>query len=653
MKTKNETIFLKASIWALILFMCSNTSLSGQILDYQNKVTIVLRDGTPITMYGKARSRDNRFTGDYYYLPTNLRLSQRPDGTPEFLFVKYTTDEKADVGGVQGAIMHFLMEWGLTPRQEAEAQRRLKEKLDELKTADSNFADAAVNPKLLGPVDVYADGDKSFRIISASLSDPAVATVLSSGKAPPIPGAKAAVAAKLDKNTAQLLATTFEKNRSITDVSIELNFKYNVLFPAVDGQIVINWEEVQSYFEKTNAKFTSKGKKKSRDDRFTYDEAKEIYSELLESKAVDVQIDRNTTDDETANKVVESFLEVFLGALSDRDMDGPPSQPSKEEQSENPNIKRGKSYVFNYTKATSRFKRKMEVYNLKYRVAIPKTVPVTGNLGSWYDGVRNNRQCVSSVILNDPFYQHREINLILDLEAEEMFGKEVNYVTVNVRKRRSNGNPFNDAITFDRTSVAKGGTLQSLSYSRGDDSNSEPYEYKAQWGLRGGHIYPENPQWIRGDWQGVNLAPPIKPRLIEFEAPDLDELKSVGITRATLQLRYKKFGKEHHSNVPLTVSKGQPLVEHMIFTDRDQQGYAYRVIVHHREKGRKVLQKWDANINDDYVVVSIPEKLKKNNSFWDKLPKALNNLTGSKESEIKTNTILDKFANVLDVFRDN
>ena len=53
-------------------------------------------------------------TNRYYYLPpgSSLRLSKRParpgqseaERTPEFLFVKYTTEERAEAGGVQGGI---------------------------------------------------------------------------------------------------------------------------------------------------------------------------------------------------------------------------------------------------------------------------------------------------------------------------------------------------------------------------------------------------------------------------------------------------------------------------------------------------------------------------------------------------------------------
>ena len=69
------------------------------------------------------------YTGEYYYLPANLRLSKRTDSTPEFLFLKYTTEETVEAGGVQGALMHFLMEWGLTADQEKELQAKLTVKI--------------------------------------------------------------------------------------------------------------------------------------------------------------------------------------------------------------------------------------------------------------------------------------------------------------------------------------------------------------------------------------------------------------------------------------------------------------------------------------------------------------------------------------------
>src|SRR5690606_16015935 len=113
----------------------------------------------------------------------------------------------------------------------------------------------------------------------------------------------------------------------------------------------------------------------------------------------------------------------------DKDATSSPTPPSEAEAAAKPNTKYGSQYVYNQSKAESRFQRQHEVYNLNYRVAVPKSYSLTGNLGSWYDGVRDNPKCISTLNMNDPFYKHRDINLILDIKAENMFGTEVNYVT--------------------------------------------------------------------------------------------------------------------------------------------------------------------------------------------------------------------------------
>ncbi len=66
---------------------------------------------------------------EYYYLPVNLRLSKRPDtGVPQFLFLKYVTEEREDQGGISGALLHFLMEWGLTEELRKECETLLQAK---------------------------------------------------------------------------------------------------------------------------------------------------------------------------------------------------------------------------------------------------------------------------------------------------------------------------------------------------------------------------------------------------------------------------------------------------------------------------------------------------------------------------------------------
>jgi hypothetical protein len=178
---------LQYIILLLAALMLSAQGLNAQVLDYQNKVEIVLNDGTHVILYGKAKSLNNTYTGEYYYLPAGLRLSHRTDGTPQFLFLKYTTEQRAEAGGAQGGLIHFLMEWGLTQAQLQEAQTKLVTRIADLAKTPGSPYKGIQNPKIMGAVDVYTE-DESFRIISASLTDADDARLITSGSAPTLPG---------------------------------------------------------------------------------------------------------------------------------------------------------------------------------------------------------------------------------------------------------------------------------------------------------------------------------------------------------------------------------------------------------------------------------------------------------------------------------
>lgn len=580
----------------LLAIFAYHNPLQAQALDYNNRVSLELRDGTAVVLYGRANTRNNEANNDFFYLPTNLKLSRRPDGVPEFVFLKYTTEEQLDAGGVQGALMHFLMHWGLSRDQVSEAEQQL---------AGMGYK----NPKVKGAADVFVDNEKSFRIISASLNDPS-AQLITSGMAPPLPGSKVAVASKMDKNTAQLLAATFEKSRSITDVSIEMIFQYNVLLPAVNGNITIHWDRVDSLIQSVDARYTRNDRdtKTDKDDRYTLRQMDSLYKVAQETKAVEVSIDKLTTDDATADMVVEQFLNVFVEALTERDMDAPPSAAGNDLDDFIGDNQKGAYFKLDKDRYELRIARQTEVYNLNYRTTITKTMTVTANLGEWYDGVRDNPRCVASINLNDPFFQHRDINFILDLDAADMFDTEVNYVTVNVRKQRDEGNDFSEKLTIDKQFIEQHGVKAVLSYARGEDSNPDLYQYQTQWSLRGGEIYPDDPPWIEGAWEGVTLTPPVKPVMIRFET-DLDEMEALDLRNVTLQLRYIRFGKETESNVNISLYSQDPFAERTIFLDKDTKGYAYRMVFTHKEKGIMAMP-WESKINTNYVFAVIPEELK-------------------------------------------
>ena len=700
----------------LILFSLfyTCTFISAQALDYQNVITVILDDGTPVTLYGRAGddrimrtesmsmdgmgfnvkynksttdkpestnnvggykvnssvpdmkySDDYYFTGDYYYLPTNLRLGMKPDKTPEFLFMKYTTEERADVGGIQGALMHFLMEWGLTPKQEADLQKKVVARVDDLKnnTSLKEKFSKVIKAVVTGPVKLKAD-ENSFRIISATLADKNLApTVITSAKAPVLPGQKAAVATRLDKNGAQLLAATFEKSRSISDVSLELRYKFNVLMPAFKGFVTIDYSKMEGlYQELVKNGSVKQDDKDDEDNYFDVTGRDELVRQMMSAKVVDVSLTDMSPDNPNSKILIDAVMSIVLASMSVEGKEGRGKAQFDEKEDKPDEGKVGNTVHIDIKRLRSRMERGKEIINLNYRMAIAEEVVLTGNLGSWYNGVRDNPKCISTVNLNDKFFQHRDVNVILDLDAEDMMGKEVNFVTVNVRKKRKKIDPetgqklndYSEAVTFDRKQMEKGSNRYAFTYSKAQDEDPDTYEYKMKWSLRGGVEFPVNDtSWTKGTWQGLTLAPPVKPRTVKFET-DLDDLKELGIKNVTMQLRYKKFGNEVETIMNIPVSGGVASTEKIIYMDRNTQGYAYRLVFTHKESG-PLATEWDAKINTDYIYAIIPKALRaKDPTILEKMIEAgkIITQTDGTGAVSKEQKVLDKFKKAIEVFED-
>jgi hypothetical protein len=574
---------------------------SALVLDDENRLTVTLADGTAITLIGEAAPAATARTSNYYYLPSPglLRLARRPDGTPEFLFLKFTTDARADKGGLSGGLMHFLMEWSLSPEQETELRAKL--------------AAAKAGAQLLGAVPLEPEGESgSFQIVSASLSDKTLTpTVVNSGKAPPLPGGRVAAAARMTAEGAQLMAATLEKSRSIADVSIALNYRYSVLTPAVRGRVTVDWTKLQEESDRLRTSYKKDGGGCllwwCGSPTYTYKEVREQFRFLEENKVVVWQLDEMLAD-ERAAKIRDAFLQYLLNLTAEPPAPSePPPPPAEQQQAAASGNKQGRRYTFSQTTLKKVSERKTESLDLNVRLSVKWPHQLVANLTSWYEPVRNNPRCVAAVNLADPFFQHRDIHFILDLDAREMFDEAVNYVTVNVRKRRSAGIPFEDRVTIDAKHVKEHGINATVTYARGEDRDPDAYEYKAQWSLKGGLVHPPSPGWQRGSWEGVTLSPPVVPRTIEVEG-DLAAMAASGITRVTVQVHYPKFGREMEENIHVSPAANEPLVRRKIFMDRGARGYAYRLVVNHKTEGKLALP-WSAQVGDDYVYAAIPENL--------------------------------------------
>lgn len=668
----------------LFLTLCLLNQTRAQLLEYGSNVDIKLSDGTSvncirqmsdemITLDKDGKPNPLKPMNNYYYLPTNLRLGSRPDGIPEFLFTKFTTESRT---GVSGAIMHFLMEWGLTQAQQVEVDELLKKK------TGNNEA------KVMGPVDLSKE-DGGFQIISATLSDKSMATAILNGSAPVVAGGKVAVATRLTADGAQLLASSFEKAKSIADLSIELRYKYTLIIPAFKAKMIYDWSRIKqltdtsSYDKKNEMKKTRNdipwyyyfnpitlaagGLSTNTTNVITETQFRSVMDSLMEKKIV--YMDMIETTNENPEKIAAirtAFLDMFLKQFTTAN-ENPEisalSEDGKTKPKEGGALDKVGDFVSGAFDAitgstnskelsikNSLFQKvsqgKREEINFKSRLPLTREIAITGNLASWYNGVRDNKSCVNSVNLNDPFFQYRDIRFIMDLEGKEMFEKEINYVTINARKKRTAGNSFEDRVTMDAKYFAEKGIQASMSYARGEDKDPDAYEYMTQWSLRGGNVYPKDGVWQKGQWEGVTLTPPIKPVNIDFEA-DIDELKAANFTRVILQVRYSKFGEEVEENIPISVAKNEANVSKQIYMDRNTKGYAYRLVFNNKESG-KMATEFSSKINDNYVYAVIPSELKlKDSPGYNKAVEAAKSIAQpGADGKVTTGKVLDAFKDI-------
>jgi len=277
-----------------------------------------------------------------------------------------------------------------------------------------------------------------------------------------------------------------------------------------------------------------------------------------------------------------------------------------------PDIKHGVYFKFNRRFAENVIEKRKQVFNLNYSTTFRHSYQLTENLGTWYDAVRNNPKCVSVILLNDPTFLHRDVNIVLDGTIEEMLEqKELNSINIKLRKTRDaeDAYPFNEDLIVDSRYLGEkneGSNRLSFTYSKARDSKPEVYEYKLKYSFKGGNTYIPDTAWTKGDWGMLEINPPIYPFNITFES-SLEDMEAAEIRNVAIQLRYNKFGEEVETVVNIRTSKGEPFLEKTIFMDKNAKGYAYRLLFYHPEG--IMATDWEARFSTGYVYANIPQEL--------------------------------------------
>ncbi len=588
-------------------------------VQYGRHVDLKLKDGTTVRCFPAATKDPEKASKNYYYLPTNPHISKNPDGTPRFSMVRFVTDKSKEAGGTEGAILHFMVEYGLSKKQQKEVAKLLKKKIK--------------GAKLKGAValEVGAEGN-SFNVVSATLNDKGfTSTLITSGKAPIMEGQQVAVAARLDAYGATLLAKSLEQ--PTTDISVVFDLKYVVKLPAYDVRVKIDYDkyhEVESEHTETREKKVKRKKywnpkwynpfkvSTRKTTTLTEEEQTRALDYLQESGVVTFDYvqhvpdaDKEIVESGLYKIVLESFFDMQkrLGEPSEEELMDEGEEGDKEaEAARRKAAAKVNKYKYTVFQRKEIKRKSTQTLHLKKVIARYEQHTMTGNVGTWYAKYKDNPKLIVEVNLDDPFFQRRDMRFVIDNEAYDIFNDMVNYATVQVRVPREGQRPFIDELTIDKKYLEKSGQTAMLTYARmGDDE--QLYDYAVQWSLRGGHLYPKKPKWKKGELMAVTLAAPVSPLTIEAEA-DTDELEEMGVARVSIELRYKRFGKKYTDRKGLAISPaaGEPVVNKVIYRDADSDRLEYHLIYHHKKLGKIADNRWRP-VEGDYVYCAPTELL--------------------------------------------
>ncbi len=543
--------------------------------------------------------QDASDSSNYYYLPPAPRVSERKDGGLELLVIKFV-DPKGDTSG---GLFHMLVSLSLPAEDLKQLQTDLK----------------AIKPdaRISGPVPLMQEKEASFSIISGTLKDKNFTTsIISSGRAPVTPGSKAAVAATLSAHGATLLFESLQKPTS--DVSVALRTYYEAVLPSFEAKVHAEVSTVYTHFSKL----------KNVQDGYSKKQVRNIVDELVRTGDIKVDVMDRMPDD-TANKAMQSLVDLITGKLTEVIFDqktGFTAIPEKEKAVEKGQIKGRQKKGFlaklftstgnqkYFTDSQYVLKKREDInravfnINLTRRAVIKVPVDTAGNISGLYKEFSDNPEMFRVVNLSDPAFQKRELFFRIDGEYIGAFEKIMNYAGISIKKTYKGQADATGELIFTREDIRDGRLSKSWKYARLGESSTDwlNYNFRTTWSIQGQHKVrqPEDPdKWIQSADPIITIAPPLERTDLEVDA-DRFLFEDADMRSATIEIRYKIFGKEKKQRLAvMRATDAESVTSVVLFHDPDT-GIQYRVNWY-PTKGKPDKGQWQ-NMEDSYLALSPP-----------------------------------------------
>lgn len=519
----------------------------------KNLSAIVKYDEGGVIIMGVQFLQDRENTKDYYYIPTYPRLSMKDDKTLEFLCMKYVGANQETSGG----LFHALIQFTLPDSILNVLQKKLSQKVP--------------GARIAGPVPMMqpqqADGENfqpSFEIVSAVLNnregkDAFTRTLVASGFAPLTPGSKAAVAALLNQQGATILWNSLTGPTS--DISVSVHGYYEAAIKAYNATVTANMSTVYQHLSRFKNK--QEGYKKV--------QIRQALDSLAQTGGIKVEVFDRTQTAGIPAKDMESILNTVTAKLTELMFDNKtgwsqtpqkvnamegidvPGKQTKQERGTFGEIAdaAGDIMLSNATQGISGllFPKKDKYNNPQYvtddeyilkdikdisqhsfYLNLTKTttikVPIhsSGNIGGIYQEMGTDPRYFRIVNMNDPDFQKREIHFQIDGEFVDAFDDMINFVTVNFRKKYSNGQQdVTEQLFFNAKDMKEGVNLKNVSYPRLGLQSSDwlDFEYQLTWSLKGNtktiHYPSDESEWIKSNSPAISLSLPFKKEFVEID----------------------------------------------------------------------------------------------------------------------------------------
>lgn len=464
----------------------------------------------------------------YYYVPQFPRLAQKDDGSFELLCLKYV----GRGGEVSGGLFHALVEFTLPAEAIDDLQKKLEKQVPGAKIAGP--------VPMMQAVENGEEGMGSFRVVSSILGDVGKETsftrnVVTSGKAPLMPGSKAVVAAILNRDGASLLWNSFQGSTS--DVSVAISGYYEAAVEAYNARVSANMDVIYDHFSRVQ----------NAQQDYTRTQLRKVVDELNKTGALKVEVLDRSKGLGVDSKAMDGILQLVTGKLTELMFDsqsGWSKDPERETAVEANQIpgrqERGwfartfggasddKYYTDNQyvLKKRTDIRRQSFTLTLDQQTTVKVPVETSGNLGGIFAALGQDQRYFRVVNLDDPDFEFRRVHFQVDGGFLDSFQDTINFVTVNFRKTYKDRPQFARALAFTYEDVKAGKTVQEVAFPRLGDTDPKwtEYEYQVRWSLRDGptiSIPAKETDWIRSSDSAVALVPPFTKRVVEYDADRL------------------------------------------------------------------------------------------------------------------------------------